>query len=159
MKKSKGQAVYALDVFIVILLVLSIVGAAVRVFWGNGRIIASADEEYYVSYVIYEAESSLGEYFSEGSVFYTGDGDVFGVVARDAVTTPAKFYAQNGEGEHVLAYSETKVDISGTFAVRGEMQEEGFVLSGEYLAPNMTVQVASGGVLCDILITDIAKAS
>ncbi len=159
MKKSKGHAVYALDIFIVILLVLSIVGAAVRVFWGNGRIIASADEDYYVSYVIYDAESSLGEYFSEGSIFYAPDGDVFGVVARDAVMTPAKFYSRNAEGEHVLAYSETKVDITGTFAVKGEMQEEGFVLSGEYLAPNMTVEVSGAGVNCKILITDIAKAS
>lgn len=163
MKNSKKHAVYALDVFIVLLLLFSIGGAAVRAFIGSGTIIGTADEDYYVSYIICNADSSLHEYFSEGAVFYTEDGDAFGTVADLATSTPARIYTEDDEGKFIKGYADpdtnSNMDISGTFAVKGTMQEDGFRLSGDYLASGMKVKVYCSGAATEILITDITKAS
>lgn len=157
-KKSKN-GVYALDIFIVVLLVFSIIGAGVRAFYGSGVILSGGEEDYYVSYIICNTDGSLTDHLSDGAVFYTENGDEFGKTAGDATTTPARIYTQNSEGKYITAYSDTHYDISGTFAVKGQMQDGGFVVSGEYLAPNMTVKITCSGVSAEILITDVTKAA
>lgn len=157
-KKSKN-GIYALDIFIVVLLVFSIIGAAVRAFYGSGMILAGEKDNYYVSYVICNTDSNMTGYFSEGAVFYTEDGEEFGSLVGDATSTPARIYTQNSEGKYITSYSDTHFDLSGTFSVKGEMKDEGFVCGASYLAPNMTVKISRSGVACEILITDITKAS
>ena len=157
-KKSKN-GIYALDVFIIILLVFSIVGAGVRAFYGSSSVSTGSEESYYVSYIICNTDGSMTDYFSDGSVFYTEDGEEFGKTAGDATTTPARIYTQNSEGKYVTAYSDTNYDIAGTFSVKGEMQDGGFVCAGSYLAPNMTVKINRSGVSAEILITEVTKAS
>ncbi len=159
MNKKSKNGVYALDIFIVVLLVFSIIGAAVRAFYGSGIIFSGEKENYYVSYIIYGTDSNMTEYFSDGAVFYSEDGEVFGTLAGDATTIPARVYTQNSEGKFIITQDDPHVDLSGTFSVNGEMKDEGFVLGGSYLAPNMKVKVSCSGVSTEILITDITKAS
>ena len=158
MNKKSNNGVYALDIFIVVLLVFSIIGAAVRVFYASDMILSGEKDNYYVSYVICNTDSNMTGYFSEGAVFYTEDGEEFGSLVGDATSTPARVYTQNSEGKYITSYSDTHFDLSGTFSVNGEMKEQGFVCGSSYLAPNMTVKISRSGVTAEILITDITKA-
>ncbi len=159
MNNKSKNGVYALDIFIVVLLVFSIIGAAVRAFYGSGMILSGDADNYYVSYVICNTDSNMTGYFSEGAVFYTEDGEEFGSLVGDATSTPARIYTQNGEGKFITTYSDTHFDLTGTFSVSGEMKEQGFLCGSSYLAPNMTVKISRSGVTAEILITDITKAS
>ncbi len=160
METNSKKRLAAIDVFIVMLLICAVVGVGFKVFAGNIGFFSGSDEEYYISYVIECADSELGKLITSGMQLYNEDDELFGTVTGDVITTPAKIYNENSDGEYILGYSSgSHVDISGTLSVRGKMTEKGFVLGGDYYAPGMKIKLCGGGAAPQILITDIVKVS
>ena len=160
METKTKKRISALDIFVVLLLVCAVVGVGFKVFAGNVGLFSGNNEEYYVSYVIEGADSEMGKLVSGGLQLYSEDGELFGIVTGDVITTPARIYNENSDGQYVLGYSSgSHVDITGTLSVRGKMTEKGFVHSGDYYAAGMRIKLYGGGTSPEILITDIVKAS
>lgn len=150
----------AIDVLIIILLCCAVFAVGFKVFAGNVGLFAASEEDYYISYVVESADSSIGKHITAGTNFYFENEKYFGSATGDIITTPARIYNENADGEYILSYSSgAKVDITGTFHVRGKMTDKGFVCGGEYLAAGMKLRICGNGVSPEILITDIAKAS
>ncbi len=155
-----GKRFSAVDAFIVVLLAAAVIGVGFRVFAGNAGLFRTSEDEYYISYVIENADSELGKAITSGTVFYIEDEKLFGTAYGDVITTPAKIYNENSKGEYVVGYSSgARIDIQGSFSVKGTMTEKGFVNDCGYLAAGMTLKVYGGGVASEILITDIVKAT
>ena len=161
MKNGTKRRISAIDVLIVLLLLAAVVGVGFKVFAGNVGLFAGETQEYYVSYVVEGADSQISKYITEGSGFYTEDGTAFGTVTGDVITTPAKIYNMNSNGEYVVSYSSggEKEDISGTFLVRASETEKGIVCGEKYISAGMRVSLTGNGVSVEILITDVVKAS
>ena len=160
METKTKKRVAAIDIFIALLLICAVVGVGFKVFAGNVGLFSGNNEEYYVSYVIEGADSEIGKLITSGMQLYSEDGELFGTVTGDVITTPARIYNENSEGEYVLGYSSgSHIDIAGNLSVRGKMTEKGFVHSGGYYAAGMRIKLYGGGTSPEILITDIVKAS
>lgn len=160
METNTKKRVAAIDIVIILLLVCAVVGVGFKVFAGNVGLFAGNDEEYYISYVIEGADSDMGKLITNGTMLYSDNDEYFGAVVGDVITTPAKIYNENSDGEYVLGYSSgSHIDIAGTLSVRGKMTEKGFVHSGDYYAAGMRIKLYGGGAAPEILITDIVKAS
>jgi len=160
METYSKKRVAAIDVFIILLLCCAVFGVGFKVFAGNAGLFAGAEEEYYISYVIEGADSEASKLISTGAQFYFDNEDFCGTVVGNVITTPARVYNENADGEYVLSYSSgAKVDITGTLSVRGNMTEKGFVCGGDYIAAGMKIRLHGNGVSPVILITDISKAS
>ncbi|MBR4071579.1 MAG: DUF4330 family protein [Clostridia bacterium] len=150
----------AIDVFIILLLCCATFAVGFKVFAGNAGLFAGAEENYYISYVIESADSEVGKLITSGSIFYFENEKLFGSVAGDVITTPARIYNESAGGEYVLSYSSgAQVDITGTFYVSGKMTEKGLVCGGEYISPGMSIKIYGNGASPNILITDISKVS
>lgn len=155
----KNKRISVVDIFVVLLFVLAVAGIAIKLFAPTGGAFYGESEDYYISYSISGADSELGKCFADGTAFYTEGEDLFGVVAGDIITTPAKIYNENSEGEYVVGYSSgSNIDISGTFTVKGRMTDSGFLSGGKYYCTNMTVKLFGGNAAVEVLITDIVKA-
>lgn len=160
METHSKKRIAAIDVFIILLLCCAVFGVGFKVFAGNAGLFAGAEEEYYISYVIEGADSETSKLISAGTQFYFDNEDFCGTVVGNVITTPARIYNENANGEYVLSYSSgAKVDITGTLSVRGSMTEKGFVCGGDYIAAGMKLRLHTSGVSPVILITDISKAS
>lgn len=160
METYSKRRITAIDVFIILLLCCAAFAVGFKVFAGNAGLFAGTEEGYYISYVIDSADSELGKFITSGTHFYFENEKYFGSVVGDVITTPARVYNENANGEYVLSYSSgSRVDITGTFHVSGKMTEKGFVCGGEYLSPGMKINVYGNGVSPSILITDIAKVA
>lgn len=160
MEKYSKKRVAAVDIFIILLLCCAVFAVGFKVFAGNAGLFAGTEEGYYISYVIEAADSETGKLISSGSNFYFENDKFFGSATGDVITTPARVYNENANGEYILGYSSgAQVDITGTFYVSGKMTEKGFICAGEYLSAGMVLRVYGNGVSPEILITDIAKAS
>ncbi|MBQ4067510.1 MAG: hypothetical protein IJD22_07700 [Clostridia bacterium] len=158
--KSKKR-IAAVDIMIAILLVLCITGIVIRIAVGEGGFFSSGTKgDYIVSYVIKGQDDSNSTLFTEGCRFYLENGEDFGTLIADAKLNPAKIYGENRDGEPVLYLApDGTVDLEGTLLVSGVMTDSGFLLnSNRYIAPNMTVTVASSDITVDLIITDITKA-
>ena len=160
METNTKKRVSAIDVVIILLLLCAVVGVGFRVFAGNAGLFAGNEEEYYVSYVIEGADSDMSKLITSGMRLYSDNDKYFGAVVGDVITTPARIYNENSNGEYVLGYSSgSHIDIAGTLSVRGKMTDKGFVHSGEYYSAGMRLKLYGGGASPEILITDIVKAS
>ncbi len=160
MESYSKRRISAIDVLIILLLCCAAFAVGFKVFAGNAGLFAGAEEDYYISYVIEAADSQVGKLITSGSNFYFENEKNFGYAVGDVITTPARVYNENANGEYILSYSSgAQVDITGTFQVRGKMTEKGFVCGGEYLSPGMSVNIYGNGASPKILITDIAKVA
>ena len=152
----------ALDALIIVLLLLCVAGVGIRVALGEDGLATGRDRgTYAVSFIVTGAKSEYSEYFNNGEEFRLADGRDFGALSGNAIITPAKIYRENSNGEYIVRYSSGDTfDIKGTALVEGAMTDSGFLLNcTQYIAANMQLSVSSRSVTCDILITDISKAS
>lgn len=161
MKNGTNKRLSAVDAFIILLLIAAVVGVGFKVFAGNVGLFAGEKQEYYVSYVINEADKAVKDSLTEGAQFYTEGEKPFGSVTGEVRTTPAKIYNVNSDGEYVVKHypDGTKSEIEGTFLVKGTMTDKGLVCADEYLCAGMTLKIYGGGVATDILITDVVQVS
>ncbi len=159
-KNSTTKRISAIDILVILLLIAAVIGVGFKVFAGNVGLFAGEKEEYHVSYVIEAADSQIGKYVTEGTTLYTEDGEVFGTIVGEVITTPAKIYNVNSDGEYVVGYSSgSKIDIEGTVSVRATNTEKGLVCANDYLCAGMKIKVYGGAVASEILITDVSKVS
>ena len=157
--KSKRK-IAAVDIMILLLLLLCIGGIAVRIVVGDSGLMSGTKGDYIVSYVVKAENDEYSPYFTEGHEFFLESGEAFGTLIADAELPPAEIYEENADGELKLYYAaDGTVDFKGTILVRGIMTDSGFLLnSNTYIAPNMTITVASSDITVELLITDITKA-
>lgn len=157
----KKKKIAAVDVLIVILLVLCVAGIGLRIAVGeNGLFYADTKDEYLVSYVIYSESDEYSALFAEGCEFFFESGERLGTVTGTPSLTPSKIVNKTSSGNYTVSYAnDGTVDIKGTVLVRGTMTDSGLLVSSStYIAPNMTVSVASSDISADMHITDIKAA-
>lgn len=157
----KKRKVAAVDIFIAVLLLMCIIAVGIRIFMGERAFFTGdAKGEYTVSYTVTGTADEYSNYFSDGTALCLESGEPFGTLSGNATFTPAEIYTENSRGESVHGYAtDGSVDIKGTVTVSGTMTDSGFLLnSTTYIAPNMTLTVASADITVTLLITDITKA-
>ncbi len=154
------KKIAAVDVMIAVLIVLCIAGLIIRIAVGDSGLFSGGKGEYIVSYVVRGEDDEYSPYFSEGREFFLESGESFGTLIADAELPPAEVYEETPTGELKLYYAtDGMVDFKGTVLVKGTMTDSGFLLnSNTYIAPNMTITVASSDITVELLITDITKA-
>ena len=157
--KSKRK-IAAVDIMIFILVILCIGGIVIRIALGDSSLFSGTKGDYIVSYVVKGEDDEYSPYFTEGSEFFLESGESLGTLIADAELPPAEIYEENADGELKLYYAaDGTVDFKGTLLVKGIMTDSGFLLnSNTYIAPNMTITVASSDITVELLITDITKA-
>ncbi|MBE6713839.1 MAG: DUF4330 family protein [Ruminococcaceae bacterium] len=160
-EKIKTARFAALDVLIAVLLLLCVVGVAIRTAIGESGLFRGDNKgTYLVSYTVKAVSSDYNEYFKDGESFFLEDGEKMGTITGQTVSVPTRVYSENSKGELVSNLeTDGTVDIKGTVKVKGTMTKSGFLLnSGTYIAPNMTLSVRNSAVSVELIITDIVKA-
>ena len=157
--KSKRK-IAAVDIMIGLLLLLCIAGIVIRIVIGDSGLFSGGKGDYIVSYVVRGEDEEYSPYFTEGKEFFLESGESLGTLVADAELPPAEIYEENANGELKLYYAtDGTVDFKGTLLCKGTMTDSGFLLnSNTYIAPNMTITVASSDITVELLITDITKA-
>ncbi|MBR6916862.1 MAG: hypothetical protein IKN38_01640 [Clostridia bacterium] len=161
------KRISALDVFVILLMVLCIAGMIVRVSVGREGVMPEGTPKkgsYALSFEISGQRSSLGSELSQGEVFYSEDGKVFGTLTDQVSVTPAKIYSVDDEGKYILGYSSSDggegglVDIRGTMTVEGYQVEYGFLAGGKIFAsPNERLTLHTDTSTVTVKVTDVAK--
>lgn len=165
--EKKSRKLSALDVFVIILALMCVAGAAVRFYAGDSGILPISDpekEEYAVSFEIAQVKTVLGGYIASGENLYNEDGSLFGTVGENVTITPAKLYVEDAEGKYIQIYSSADngdnslIDIRGTVSVSGYFTDYGFLADGKtYIAPNYVITLHTNKTTVDVRITDISK--
>ena len=157
----KKKRIAAVDVLIILLLVICVAGIGLRIAVGeNGLFYADTKGEYIVSYVIYGESDEYSGLFADGVEFFFESGERLGSLMGTPSLTPTKIVTKTSSGNYTVSYAnDGTVDFKGTVRVRGTMTDSGLLVnSSTYIAPNMTVSVASSDISADMHITDIKAA-
>lgn len=156
----KGIAFGVLDVFLILLIIVSAAGIAVRyVLTDQNGILAVTPTKTSaaVQVLITSIEDTSAVHFYEGAVFTVGEkgetGEILNVNEK-----PAEYYTENEEGELFVAYDESgKKDVRCTVTVSGYYRDGIFLLGGvEPMLPGASVALSSGDVKVTALIIDSA---
>ena len=168
-QQTKKKRFGALDYMILLLALVCVGSVAFRVITNLAEK-KSNMKEYTLDFQIFGIRESSFENYLEGAEdglnFYLDDGDVeLGKLDQENLnkTTASRFFdLLNGTLERVTAPELedglTKVDVTGTFTVKGVMDEESgtFLLNGNrYLALNKEVLIYSKYLSVTILVTGI----
>lgn len=165
----KKTGIGALDVVIILALCACVIGAGLAFVFSRATaetVVKEQDfEEYVISFEAYGIRQSTAQMINSGEMYYY-DSDDFGVLNDNITLTPAVVYVENDDGVCVKSYAPengdyTKVDISGSFTVKGIRNSKGFfLLNGETkLVPNKSFIVQNDTVSFGISVTDIEKVS
>lgn len=157
-KIKKGKRITAVDIMIALLLILCIVGLGIRIAYGDTGIFQKNEQkEYVVSYVVSGISEKYYKHFAEGSEFSLENGETLGTLLTDAYISRAEALGEGEAAEGETAADSDLRDFRGTILVNGSKTDSGFLLNSRtYLAPNMTITVASPDITVELLITDIA---
>lgn len=167
-EKKKGLG--ALDVIILLALVACVVAAGFAFVFSKATADADVEEkdfeEYVISFESYGMRQSAAQMLNPGETFYYTDASDFGVMNDNLTVTPAVVYVEDENGVCVKSYAPengdyTKVDVSGSFTVKGVRNAKGFfLLNGTTkLMPNKSVTIRNDTIAFGITITDIQKVS
>ena len=170
-KERKKRRLTAIDYFIIFAVIATLVAAGLR-FYEDNKVeessITLANEEYIISFESSGMKESAAKLLEKGEMFYMTDGLVeFGVLEDNPTITPSKIRVELENGElKTDVYAEkngnnTKVDVTGTFRVKGCRNDTGlFYVEGVlYVAPNMPVTVFSNDMALSFNVTGIEKVS
>lgn len=162
-KENKRKFTFgALDVFLILAVILSAAGIAVRcVLTDENGILAVTPEKTSVAVqiLIEGIENSSSDYFSEDAVFGVGtEGDEGRLMS--VTVQPAEYYVENERGELEIAYEDAengKRDVRCTVVVEGYYRDGIFMLGGKTpMLPGGTVRMSGGGISVTALIIDTA---
>lgn len=164
------KRINALDIFIIASLILCIAAACCAFLFNRQNAEETVEEnqleEYVISFKVQQMRKSSAEMITSGKTFYTSESKDFGVLQDDLKITPAVVYIVSEEGESIKTYAPengdyTKVDVSGTFIVKGGRDSRGiFLLNGSTaLAPNSQLSVIDDTVSFPLTVTGIEKVS
>jgi len=143
---------------LIILLALCVAGIGIRIAMGeNALLFSSGTGRYTVSYTVIATSDENSGYFAEGGEFFFDSGEPFGTLTGNVTLTPSEIVTKTAAGDYIVSYAEDgTVDIKGAATVTGTMTDSGFLInSNTYIAPNMTIKVASTSISVEMLITDI----
>lgn len=160
--KEKKFTFGVLDVFLILVVILSAAGIAVRcVLTDENGILATTPEKTSaaVQILIEGIENSSSDYFSEDAVFTVGSGEDEGRLMSVTVQ-PAEYYVENEKGELEIAYEDAengRRDVRCTVVVEGYYRDGIFMLGGKTpMLPGSSVPVSGGGITVTALIIDTA---
>lgn len=160
--KGKKLAFGVLDIFLILVVVLSAAGVAVRcVLTDKNGILAVTPERTSaaVQILIEGIENSSSDFFSENAVFTVGDHDESGRLMSVTVQ-PAEYYKENEKGELEIAYEDEengRRDVRCTVVVEGYYRDGIFMLGGVTpMLPGAEVKLSGSGVVATALIIDTA---
>lgn len=167
-EKKKGVGV--LDVIIILALCACVVAGGFAFIFERETSETVAKEkdleEYVISFRVNSMRQSSSQMFDVGDTYYCPDSNEFGVLNENLTITPAVVYVENDSGECIKTYApengdRTRVDVSGSFRVKGTRNSLGFfLLNGtQELVPNDSIIVRTDNLAVNICITDIEKVS
>ena len=156
MQKKKFR-INILDVLIISMVILCILGAALRVYIKN-RDDKLESQTATVSFFIHNVQSASQFAFNDGDRVYSEQIECeLGVLTGDVEVSNAVYYRENNGEFHEFESTGGRVDIRGTMTCKGTWTDaSGFSVNGtQYLAPNMYVYVSLPEIKTAMLITDI----
>ena len=170
-KEKTKRRLTAIDYFIIFAVIATLVAAGLRIYEdskADDDSIVLANEEYIITYQSRGMEESAAKLLEKGEMFYMTGGETdFGVLEDNPTITPSRVRVELENGElKTDVYAEkngnnTKVDVTGTFRVKGCRNEDNlFYVEGIlYVAPNMPVTVYSNEMEFSFTVTGIEKVS
>ncbi len=174
MAKRERRRFGALDAFVILLLIVSLVGVLARYMLTDENGILAAEPETVdvaVALLIQDLPYTSSGTFVEGTLFTIsgnggGDGVAEGVAISDFTETPAEYYAENENGEIELLYASgeyANIDCRGLLRVTGYYKNGVFMIGdGEDSVPltaGMYITVWSGDLTETALVTDISAVT
>ena len=172
--KTAKKKLNVVDVAIILLLVLCVVGVALRfvVIGSTPDEDTSPDIEsskYYLSYISREHRYNVPEYIKEGTEFrFYETNDDFGVATGSVDVTNAEKWYYTDNGEYVMVLNDgtdertARCDIRGTILVEGKYNEYGiFVIDGaekQNIALGKSFLLRADDIIISVAITDIVPA-
>ena len=164
--KETKNAFGVLDVFLIVLIIVSAVGIAARfVLTEENGILATKPEteDAVLSVLVSDIEGTSEEYFVSGCDFMISEYETSCDVVSDFTVTPAQYYVENENGELVISYHDEEnghVDCRGALKVSGFYKDGVYILGGKYpVTAGMTVTLINGKITVSALITDVAPLS
>ncbi len=165
--KSSKKRIGVIDVAIIILLILSIVGVAMRFLLvknspKNDEFYDLPSEKYLVSFLVREKRFEYAEHMKKGAEFrFGGTNNPFGELAEDVTYNNAeKWYSDGGKSymvknegadDHQLRY-----DIYGSFIVEGKMNDSGLLsINDSNSADGVVALYSSIGLRSDDMVINV----
>ena len=172
--RKKKRRFGVLDFFIILVLLLCILGIAMRfVFKLNTpedeSFVAVETEEYYVSYISRNQRNMVPDYLTEDAEFrFLATNATFGYPFGKATVQPAeKRYTGSDGVQYVVPNTSNddrtdRNDLFGTFIVKGKLNGDGVLKidgSNNVIALNKEYSVRSDLLVFKFVVTGITKAS
>lgn len=158
-RKRKVLGLNIIDFVIILLVVICLVGAAVRANqqnWFSGKSDLETFEIYFsVSDIAYTSEDAL---VMGDTVVLCENNCVLGTLQSIDSVLPSAMYVKDADGNVIsVNYPEsTRIDVTGTILSNGIMTENGYYLGGNvYIAPGKPYAVQSEHMNFTLVILDI----
>ena len=160
-KKRKVLGLNIIDLVIILLVVICLVGAAIRakqLNWFSGDSDLEAVEIYFsVSDIAYTSEDAL---VIGDTVILCENNSVLGILQSIDSVLPSAMYVKDADGNVIsVNYPEsTRIDVTGTILSQGTMTKNGYYLGGNiFIAPGKPYAVQSEHMNFTLVILDIER--
>ena len=152
-----------LDVFVVILVILSIAGLVARAVIGKEGVLPEKEpsmEEHAVGFKISGIKMTDAASLTNGVVLYAEDGSRFGTISAPPTFTPASV-AGKGDGAPIAGENPADADMSdvnGTLMTEGYFTDQGYFVNGKtYASPNWKLTLHTDEMTFTVIITDVSS--